>query len=282
MAFDRETYREQSRQIWGDIAPGWEERRAWFMEITGSVNQWLLDKGDPQPGQTVLEVAAGTGDLGLAAASRVGADGRVISTDFAPEMVAIARRIGESDGAANVEYRTMDAESMDLGDNSVDVALCRWGYMLMADAGAAFRETRRVLRDGGRLAFAVWTGADRNPWIALPAITLIQRGHMPPPEPGGPGILALADADRVRSLLTKAGFTDIEFEELVFDFRYPDFDDVWDTLTRLAGPLAVVINALPEDERQNTREAIQDALSAHRGLDGSYIAPASTWAVLAR
>src|SRR5205809_70142 len=77
------------------------------------VNDWLAERADPQPGQTVLEIAAGTGDLGLRLAERVGATGRVISTDFAPQMVDVARRNGSARGLGNVEYRVLDAERMD-------------------------------------------------------------------------------------------------------------------------------------------------------------------------
>ena len=83
-------------------------------------------------------------------------------------MVDVARRNGEARGLSNVEYRVLDAERMDLDDDSVDGVVCRWGYMLMADPAAALGETRRVLRDGGPLAFAVWMTPDRNPWAAVP------------------------------------------------------------------------------------------------------------------
>jgi ubiquinone/menaquinone biosynthesis C-methylase UbiE len=139
------------------------------VEITGLVNDWLADAVDPQPGQTVLDIAAGPGDLGLQIAERMGGDGRVLSTDFSPEMVDVARRFGDARGVANVEYRVLDAEQMDLGDDSVDAAVCRWAYMLTADPVAALRETRRVLRDDGPLAFAVWRTPDCNPWAAVPA-----------------------------------------------------------------------------------------------------------------
>ena len=96
-------------------------------------------------------------------------------------------------GLTNVEYRLLDAERLDLPHDSVDGVMCRFGYMLMADPAAALRETRRVLRDGGTLSFTVWMGPERNPWAALPPLTLVERGHLPPPEPGTPGIFALAD-----------------------------------------------------------------------------------------
>jgi SAM-dependent methyltransferase len=279
---DLDAYREQSLQTWGQMASGWQDRREWLMGITGRVNDWLVQKADPQPGQTILDIAAGTGDLGFHVAERVGQEGRVISTDFAPEMVDVARRFGEARGLTNVEHRVLDAESMDLDEDSVDGAVCRWGYMLMADPAAALKETRRVLRDGGPLAFAVWRTPDRNPWAAVPGMTLVQRGHMPAPEPGAPGIFALGEPDRIREVVTGAGFGDPEVEEIAFDFRYADFDDLWDALVRLAGPFARVVNALPDDEREATRAAIMENVAPYRDAEGSYTAPAATWGVLTR
>jgi len=273
MATDRDAYREQSRETWAEMAPGWEARNEWMNEVAGRVNEWIVEKVDPQPGQTVIDLAAGPGDLGFRVAERVGDGGRVLSTDFSPEMVGIARRLGDGRGLTNVDYRVLDAEAMDLDDESADSAVCRWGYMLMADPAAALAETKRVLHRGGPLAFAVWAAPERNPWAALPAKVLVERGHMPPPEPGAPGIFAMADPERIRGLVTQAGFGDPELEEIRFDFRYADADDLWDVLVRLAGPLARVVKGLPEDELRATRAAIEESLAPFRAEDGSYSVP---------
>jgi ubiquinone/menaquinone biosynthesis C-methylase UbiE len=279
---DLDAYRDESRETWRSMAPGWEARREWLMGVTGLVSDWIADRADPQPGQTVLELAAGTGDLGFKIAPRVGPEGRVISSDFSPEMLDVARRVGEAHGVTGVEHRVLDAERMELDDDSVDAVVCRFGYMLMAEPLAALRETRRVLRDGGRLAFAVWSTPERNPWAAVPGMTLVQRGHLPPPEPGAPGIFAMGEPGRVRELVTGAGFADPEVEEIAFEFRYADFDDLWDSLIRLAGALAQAVNELPDEEREATRAAIRDNVASYRGDDGSYAAPASCWGVATR
>jgi ubiquinone/menaquinone biosynthesis C-methylase UbiE len=276
---DLQTYRERSLRIWDEMAPGWEDRREWILGVTGAINAWLAGQVDPRPGESILDVAAGTGDLGFIAAERVGVDGKVLCTDFSPEMLEAARRNGERRGLSNVEYRVLDAERMSLDDNSVDGVLCRWGYMLMADPAAALRETRRVLRDRGTLAFAVWQTPDRNPWAAIPGMTLIQRGHMPPPEPGAPGIFAMGVADRIVELVTSAGFDEPRLEELTFEWRYTA-DDLWDTLTRIAGPLAAVINGLPDEEQRATRTAIEENLAQYR-RDGELVVPAACWGVTA-
>jgi ubiquinone/menaquinone biosynthesis C-methylase UbiE len=280
---DLDTYRHDSLETWGKMAHGWEERREWLMGILGPVNTWLLEHADPQPGQTFLDIAAGTGDLGFNIAERVGTEGRVLSTDFAPEMVDVARRQGEARQVTNVDFRVLDAERMDLDDDSVDGVVCRYGYMLMADPAAAMAETRRVLRSGGPLAFAVWGTPDRNPWAAVPAMTLMQRGHMPPPEPGAPGIFALGEPERIRDLVGEAGFGQPEqLEDLAVEFRWADFDDLWDALLGITGPLARVIEGLPEDERLATRTAMEANVASLRTDDGAYKAPGYAWGVLTR
>ncbi|HEV2980663.1 MAG TPA: class I SAM-dependent methyltransferase [Solirubrobacteraceae bacterium] len=282
MGLDLDAYRRQSRDTWDEMAPGWVDRREWLLRETAPVSDWLVDNCDAQQGQTVVELACGTGDLGLRVAERVGSSGRVISTDFAPEMVDAARRNAQASGAANTEQRVLDAERMDFDDDSADCVICRFGYMLMADPGQALKESRRVLRDGAPLCFAVWRTPDRNPWAAVPALTLVQRGQMQPPEPGSPGIFALGDRDLTVELVRAAGFGEPTLESIDFTFHYADFEDVWDSIMRLAGPLARAIKDAPDADRAATRSAIEDNFASFRAEDGSYSAPASVWGVLAR
>ena len=281
MSVDTDAYREQSLERWGRMASGWEDRNEWMIGTTAAVSEWIVERADPQPGGTILEVAAGPGDLGFRVAERIGGSGRLISTDFAPNMVDVARRLGEKRGLGNVEHRVLDAEAMDLEDDSMDAVVCRWGYMLMADPAAALVETRRVLRQGGSLTFAVWAAPDRNPWAAIPGMILVQRGHIPAPEPGNPGMFAMGDPERIREMVSGSGFDEPEVEEIEFDFRYADFDEVWAGIVRLAGPLAEAIEGLAEDERDATQTAILEGMAPYRADDGSYTTPAMSWGVSA-
>jgi hypothetical protein len=149
----------------------------------------------------------------------------------------------------------------------------------MADPSAALEETRRVLREGGRLGFAVWQTPDRNLWAAIPAMTLVQRGHVPPPEPGAPGIFALGDRGRLEEVVTGAGFDVDRIEEIAFEWRY-GAGEVWDTLNKLAGPIAAAIKELSAQEQQETREAIEAAMEDFRDGD-DLVVPAATWGVVA-
>ena len=269
---DLDEYRRASHDIWERMAPGWDERRVWVWEVSRAVGEWMVDRLAPQAGQTVLELAAGAGDTGFAASTRLGDGGRLISTDFSPRMVQAAQRRAAELGLTNADFRVMDAEHMDLDDNSVDGVLCRWGYMLMADPGAAFRETRRVLRNRGRLAFSVWAEPERNPWASIPARVLVERGHIPAPEPGAPGIFSMADPGRVRALVTGAGFADPEIEFVEMAWTFDDFEGYWEFLVRLAGGLAVTINALPPEEQNAVRLEVHERLTAARGAEGFRLA----------
>jgi len=253
-----EKQRREIYEIAEAIAPGWERWRARIEEITAPVREWMIEQLAPRPGDTVLELAAGAGDTGFEAAAIVGERGRLISTDFSPAMVQVARRRGAELGIGNVHYRVMDAERVELDADSVDGALCRFGYMLMADPAAALAETRRVLRPGGRLALAVWGASERNPWATIGFGLLIERGHMPPPEPGAPSPFALASEEQTRTLLVGAGFTAVRTEEVPVRFSFRDIDDYTTYATDTGGPAALVLRRLPEDER----EALKTKLGA--------------------
>src|SRR5215216_1879661 len=230
MSGQHETVHQQSRADWAAVAPGWYAQREEIWRTSRPVSEWMVRKLDPQPGDTVLELAAGLGDTGLMAAHLVGETGRVIITDFTPEMVAAARRRAQEVGVKNAEFQTLDAERMDLETDGVDGVLCRWGYMLMIDPAAAFAETRRVLRTGGRLAFSVFAAPERNPWASLVGRVLVTQGHIPPPDPEAPGIFAMVDPGRIRELVVGAGFAEPEIEEISFRWTFADRDDYWSFL----------------------------------------------------
>jgi SAM-dependent methyltransferase len=282
VAIDRERYRSESLETWNRVAPGWGAKADWLANLTGPLNRWLLDGVEAGPGDTALELAAGPGELSFRLRELVGRAGRVVCSDFSPEMVEVAKRRGESNGVTGVEYRVLDAESMDLDDDSIDRAVCRWGYMLMSDPAAALAETRRVLKDDGRLAFAVWGDPQENPWASVPGGVLVERGHLEPPAPGAPGIFSMADPERIRHLVAGAGFTEPVVARVEFDYVAADFDDFWDLLNKTTGPLARVIERLDPSEVELTRAAIRERSGPFLGEDGSYRAPAVSLAVLAR
>jgi SAM-dependent methyltransferase len=268
-----ESARQQSRADWDAVAPGWYAQREALWEVSRPVSEWMIDRLDPQPGDTVLELAAGLGDTGLMAARLVGESGRVIVTDFAPEMVDAARRRAEEMGVENAEFRRLDAEGMDLATNSVDSVLCRWGFMLMVDPAQAFAETRRVLRPGGRLTFSVWAARERKPQISLPGAVLVELRLIPPPDPEAPGAFVMADPGRIRKLVVEAGFAEPEIEEIPFRWRFADQDAYWRFLMETAASFSRVLRTLSPEALSTVRERVHEATRPFY-FDEGYVFPA--------
>lgn len=265
-------YRQTSFETWEAMAPGWERQRAYIEATTTPVREWLISALGPQPGDTVLELAAGPGETGFEVAALVGDSGRLISTDFSPGMVEVARRRAEGLGLGNVEHRVMDAERLDLEDDSADGVLCRFGYMLMPDPAAALSETRRVLRPNGRLALAVWAAADRNPWISIVGRILVQRGLVPPPEPDAPGMFSMANEERTRALLEGAGFTVGRLEEVPVRFVYRDVDDYVFRAQDTGGVFAKVWRETSGEEQAAMQAELADSFAPF-AVDSRYEFP---------
>lgn len=267
---------------WNAVAAGWARRRAYVWDVSHGVGERLVDLLDPKPGETVLELAAGPGDTGFAAATRIGPDGRLISTDVAPEMVAAAEARGRELGLENVEFRVVDAQAIDLPDAVSNGVLCRWGYMLMPDPARALRETWRVLSPGGRLAFAVWAEAGANPWGTAVGKALLERGVIDRPDPDAPGPFRLGDADRVRRLVVAAGFEEPNVEDVRVTWRHGSFDDYWAVTADLSFLLTTAIATLDAAELAEVRRLVEAMLAPYVEPHGELAVPGLCRLVLAR
>jgi SAM-dependent methyltransferase len=251
-------YRKASLGIWEEMAAAWDDDRRWVWDSSRPVAEWLVEALDPREGETILELAAGVGDTGLRAATRLGASGKLISTDFAHQMVDAARRRARELGVTNAEFRVMDAERMELPDDSVDGVVCRWGYMLMADPAAALRETRRVLKPGGRVAFSVWSDPGANSWASVPARAVFEHTGVQPPDPQAPGIFAMAAEERTRALLDGAGLEPSRMERVEMEWLFETPDDHWHYVVDHAGALAMIVRSLPEREQAAVRRLTEE------------------------
>jgi len=279
MSFDADAYRRASLEGWEAAASGWRRQQRAVRELAAPVSHWMIGEISPQPGQRVLELAAGLGETGLLAAELVAPHGGVILSDQAQAMLEGARERAAELELANVEFQVLDAEWIDLPLASVDAALCRWGYMLMADPAAALAETRRVLRPGGRLALAVWDTLAANPWAALPAQELIERGLAPRPDPAAPplpGPFALGSPERVRELLEDAGFVEVRVDALELLRRHTAFEEFWETTLDISRGFHDTVLSRPQAEIAQIENSLAERLAPYTSVGGALEIPART------
>ena len=277
-----EDSRQQSRARWTATAKGWGVRAEQLRRDTMPVATWMVDALNPQPGDTLLELAAGPGDTGFLAAELIEPGGTLICSDFVPEMLSVAQERALALGIRNVRFKQIDAEtSIDVEAASIDGVLCRWGYMLMSDPVTALTQTRRVLRPGGRLVLAAWTGPDDNLWSAIPIRELVRRGLEERPDPDAPGQFTWAEEGVIAERLQEAGFVDYEVAAVDFTIAYASLDDWWATTQDTSMRFADAASAMDAGTRAEVRAAVAEAAEPFTDGDGAIAVPARTWTAVA-
>jgi SAM-dependent methyltransferase len=270
---DPDEVRAATRETWEAAAAGWGKRadrvRDWGMPVSAAMVEVL----DLQPGQRVLELAAGPGDTGFLAAELVRPGGTLISSDGAEPMIEVARRRAQEAGIDNVEFRQLELEWIDLETASVDAVLVRWGIMLVVDPAAAAREIRRVLRAGGQAAIAVWDARERNPWATIPSDALIELGHAEPPDPDAPGPFALAGDGALAELLQDGGFTEVEVQPVSLLRRAASIQDMVQESADVSPGFSAAWRTLTEEQRAEVVAHMARAAAPFTDDDGSVTLP---------
>jgi SAM-dependent methyltransferase len=272
---------QQILERWERSAAGWSAEADSIRDFGMPVSAWMIEQLRLQPGQRVLELAAGPGDTGFMAAELVSPAGSLISSDAAEPMLDIARDRATRMGVENVEFKQLNLQWIDMDAASVDAVLCRWGLMFVSDPGPALQEIRRVLRPGGRAAVAVWAGPELNPWATIPTRALVELGHAEPPDPTAPGMFVLADADRLRELLDSAGFIEADVELVALSRPAPDVEEFVDETLALSSPFAEVRERLSNEQWGEVKARIAGLAEPFIQADGSLRFPATSLAAAA-
>jgi SAM-dependent methyltransferase len=278
---DPDEHRAADRERWENIAPGWERGAKAFLDGTLPVAHWMVDRLEPQPGQTILELAAGRGDVGFLAAELLHPGGTLISTDGAEAMVELARRHGEELGVRNVEYKPMELEWVDAKLASIDGILSRFGYPHAVDPESALRDARRVLKPGGRIVLAVWDAPEHNAWLAALPQEAARLGLYEPPAEGAPGAFALSDPERLAALLEDAGFDAPSIEPIDVTFTTPDLDAWWETVRAMSSTMRPLLDSLSPADHYKLRDAAEARWAPFAAADGTVSLPGRALGVVA-
>ena len=230
----------------------------------------------PAPGERILDIGCGCGHTSFALAARVGTSGAVLGVDISQPMLAVA---SDRPGTPAPAFRLADAQADDLGAGSFDGVFSRFGVMFFGDPTAAFTNIRRALKPGGRLTFVCWRPLSENPWMYVPidaARPLLP--PLPPSDPTAPGPFAFSNAERVRGVLTEAGFGAIAITP--FDTRIGS-GGMEETLaiSRRVGPLGAALRENP-DHAEAVLNVVREALAAYLTPEG-VLMPAAVWIVSA-
>jgi SAM-dependent methyltransferase len=270
---DPDAVRAEAIERWERSAPGWGKRAQVMRDFGMPVSIWMIEHAGLQPGQRVLDLAAGPGDTGFLAAEVIRPGGTLVCSDASDGMLEVARARARELGIENVEFKRLELEWIDLPTASVDAVLCRWGFMLSVDPEAALREARRVLRPGGRIALAVWDRPDLNPWATVPTSALVELDHATRPDPDEPGMFALAAPERVREMLESAGFVDAVVESVDLLRTAATIEAYLAETLDCSQPFAAAIERLSEDQRVEVGRKMFSLAEPYIQEDGSLRMP---------
>jgi ubiquinone/menaquinone biosynthesis C-methylase UbiE len=221
------------------------------------LSERVLAIAAPSAGETVIEVASGTGILTRKLAAAVGPAGRVLGVDVNPAMIEVAERLG---GGASIEYRQGDGTALALTDGGFDAVYCQQGLQFYPDRAAGVREMRRVLDPGGRAVVVTWHGLDAHPLFA--ALADAEEPHL-----AAAGVdvdrnqlvapFSFGDDQELAELLRAAGFSEVQLHQVSIDARFRDADHF---VERMEFAYAAVIPQFAEDPAAFARylEAIND------------------------
>jgi SAM-dependent methyltransferase len=259
----------------------WVAEQVRYDEINAEFGARVAAVLAPQPGDRVLDVGCGNGALGLAIAPLVAPVGVVLGLDISGPMIEAAAQRAHAARLSNAIFEHADAQTYRLEGAAFDAVVSRFGVMFFDDPDAAFANLGRSLRRGGRTVFTCWQDVLANEWLMVPAGAAL--AHVPMPdlgEAGEPGPFSLAEPDRVRSILTGAGFADVQVEDLRCPMRMGS--TVNDTVSFMQSTeMAAALMADASDELAAAAwAAVREALAPYAGPAGVVLQGAA-WLVTA-
>jgi len=271
-------------KYWNEQGDKWVALQEVIDGQIGPLGERLMDRVGIGSGERVLDVGCGCGATTLQLARRVGSAGAVVGVDISAPMLARAEERAHAAGVTNVRFELGDAQTHAFDGGAFDVVFSRFGIMFFTQPEAAFANLRVALRRGGRLAFICWRSLQENPWVLVPLMAVAQHVPLPaPPAPGTPGPFALADGERVRDILTGAGFGEVAIEPLTDAVAVGggDLDRAVDIMLQI-GPAGAALREAGMPAHPAVVAAVRDAIAPYHSPDAGVRLPAAAWLVTAR
>src|SRR6185369_1145300 len=252
---------EDMLEAWRESARYWTKHSDTIHKMFTPLTRALIERAGIHEGQTVLDVAGGAGEPSLTIAGVVGTEGSVTYTDGVAQMVEAARAEAQRRGITNIQFRQTVAESLPFADSAFDVVVSRLGVMLFGDPAAAVREMLRVLKPGGRLAFAVWAKSEVNPFCYLVTRVMEQHVKSPAADPDAPNAFRFAEPGKLTRVMTDAGAIDVKEDVITFDIEAPISPrQFWTLRSQTSDTLRQKLTKLSADEQAEIAVEIEQAV----------------------
>ncbi len=278
---------EEQIAYWnGDAGRKWAQKDDMMSAMLQPIAADLLQHADLRGCRRVIDVGCGGGSETLMLAGALGDDAEVVGVDISAPLLAVARaRLAASPlPGRRIGFVEADAATRDFAAREFDGLFSRFGVMFFDEPVAAFRNLHRALQTGAPLAFSCWQSLAQNPWVAVPLAAALK--HLPAPEPAdpeAPGPFAFADADRVRGILERAGFTDVRVAPHDVQMCWSAGQDLHTSVREVVniGPVGRLLVDADDTTRDSVHAAATEVLAPYY-RDTGLCLPGAVWFVTAR
>jgi ubiquinone/menaquinone biosynthesis C-methylase UbiE len=257
-----EQIREQQKETWNKFSSGWRKWDDFTMDWLQPMGEAIILSLDLQETDTVLDVAAGTGEPGLTIADLV-PNGKVVITDLAEGMLAVARDNAAKKGIANYETVACDVTELPFADNTFDAVSCRMGFMFFPDMLLAAKEMVRVLKPGGKMAAAVWGMPEKNFWITAIMGTINKNMTLPVPPSGAPGMFRCGSPGFLAGLFRQAGLKNISEKEITGTLNNGSTENYWNFMNDVAAPVVAAMNKADAAMKEKIKKEVFELVDKH-------------------
>jgi SAM-dependent methyltransferase len=257
----------------------WVNESARTERMLSQVADLLYAAAAPRPGETVLDVGCGLGPTTVELARRVAPNGRAVGLDVSAQMIGLARQ--RAAGIPNIEFLAADAAAHPFTAPVADLLFSRFGVMFFGDPTAAFINLRRAVKANGRVVFACWRKINENPWMLVPLMAAYEHvPRLPPAAPEEPGPFSFGDPERVKRILTGAGFREPRLTpaDLAFDIGGGSGMDAAVHQAMNIGATSTALRDQPESVRPLVAASIRTALTPY-AKGQSVELPGAVWIV---
>ena len=246
---------------WRDSAFYWQKHIDTIRVMFAPLTHALIDKAGIVEGDSVLDVAGGSGEPSLTIAETVGPTGSVTCTDAVAEMVAAAQSEAQRRGLTNVAFQQCAADSLPFDSNSFDAVVSRLGVMFFPDPVAALREMLRVTKSGGAISLAVWDKSELNPFSYLINDVAARYFDVAPADPNAPGAFRFAEPGALARILKDAGAIDVKERVLKFHIAAPiSPEQFWEMRSETSGTLREKLATLSPPPSGSLAQEAQEAV----------------------
>ncbi len=248
--------RRVQRYGWDKAAEYYEN--SWQDQLKPAHNL-LLKMADAQLGEKIIDTAAGTGLISYRLVEKVGEFGSVLATDISDRMINIGNSLSQN---SNINFKRMNAEILDIENDTFDKATCALGLMYFPEPEIALSEMLRVLKPDGKAIVAVWGSRKKCGWSEIFPI-VDERVNTDV----CPMFFNLGESNILKHIFENVGFKDVFFEKIQTKLIYTSSKQACDAVF-LGGPVAMAYSRFDIKTKEEAQSAYIKSIEPYKTRDG--------------